>query len=164
MLDGKGIVGVRSKDDELINRFSSFLLKHFPKEKLRTRKVFGYVLTKEIYVCSYPLRKFFESTIKARITVLVDKQYAAPFFAGLLDGDGSIDVNSRMVYLAYGLRDKEEVEIDKKLLQYFGFDASINKSGKALKLNIHKPKNFLIFILPYVTLSRKRAKISEYLG
>ena len=69
-----------------------------------------------------------------------------------------------MVYLAYGLRDKEEVEIDKKLLQYFGFDASINKSGKALKLNIHKPKNFLIFILPYVTLSRKRAKISEYLG
>ena len=159
----KGIVGVRSKDDELINKFRTFLLKHFPKEKLRTRDVLGYGLTKEVYLCSYQLRKFFERILLDRDKIFVSKEYAAPFFAGLIDGDGSIDPKSRMTYIAYGLKDRKEVETDKKLLECLGFKSSINISGRALKLNIHKPKNFLIFILPYIVLSRKRGKISEYL-
>lgn len=157
----KGIVGIRSKDDEIIDRFTLFLLKHFPEQKLRTRTVLGYGLTKEVYVCSYPTRKLFEKTIPERNNM--DEKFLASFFAGIIDGDGSIDPKSRMTYIAYGLKDRKEIELDKKLLNKLGFSSSINRSGRALKLNIHKPKNFLKLIFPYMMLKCKREKISAYL-
>ena len=158
----KGIVGIRSKDDEIIYWFTEFLLKHFPEEKLRTRKITGYGETKEVYVCSYQLRKLFEKTIEERKKI--PKKHLASFFAGMIDGDGSIDPRSRMAYIAYGLKDREEIETDQKLLEKLGFKSSVNKSGRGLKLNIHKPKDFLALISPYIVLKRKREKIAVYLG
>ena len=158
----KGIVGIRSKDSELIQKTKNVFLNYFPESKLRFREVIGYGKTNEVYLCSYQLRKFFEEKIRVRSHVF-SNQYAASFLAGIFDGDGSVDPKSRTSYIAYGWKDIEEIKVDKNYLKQQGFESSINKSGKAIKLNILKPTRFLELIFPHVVLPRKRDKIVEFL-
>ena len=80
----KGIVGLRSKDDSLLEAFRKFFKKLGLQSKERT--VIGYGKTKEVYVCSMPLRRIFEWARKNRLKLFGKRELILAYVAGLFDG------------------------------------------------------------------------------
>ena len=132
-------IGLSNTDVSLIRRFSEYLLRRFPKERLRLRSYipvsseksqiynFGIVdkisccsvrkarqISYHLYVNSRPLlREFRESR---RNLANIESEFVIPYIAGRFDGDGSIgkDIKRdfRITYTS-----KPEAEIDKSLLE-----------------------------------------------
>lgn len=154
----KGVVGIRSKDKILLDKFQNIMLRYFPKEKMRSRKITsGYSDTEETYVCSTELQRYLENLISNR--EMLSQELAYSFLAGFLDGDGSVDGKKSMLYYCYGLKDVKEAQRDKKFLEKFGYETSLLKSGKAWKVFVLKPKYFAEKIIQYVVLDRKRKEL-----
>jgi intein/homing endonuclease len=84
----KGIVGLKNKDEELLEVFRNFIKKM--KLEAKERIVKGYGVTKEVYCCSMPLRRIFEYVSANRVKIFSSKQLILPYLAGIIDGDGSV--------------------------------------------------------------------------
>lgn len=160
----KGIVGIRSKDSELLTHVSEILENYFDKAKLRKRDIkTGFSPTSEVYVCSCVLRRRIEALINERNSVFDKRDDAtASFLAGLFDGDGSASFEKRTLYFAYGLRDEKEVLQDRKMIENLGFYCSITKAGRGMRLNVLKPTDFARFIYHFVFLERKKLQLSDF--
>ena len=148
----KGIVGLRSKDDSLLEAFRKFFKKLGLQPKERT--VIGYGKTKEVYVCSMPLRRIFEWARKNRLKLFGKRELILAYVAGLFDGDGSSGDKSHLV-IFYGKNEMDDVKKDKELIWRLGFRVSIKEKENHIRLYILKPKRLINMILPYVKLKRK---------
>lgn len=153
----RGVVGIRSKDLALIQKFDRIMMRYFPPKTLRHREIEGYSKTLEGYVCSTRLARFLSSVHDSRESL--PKNLAASFIAGFFDGDGSASGENSSLYCCYGLKDLEEALRDKAFFEQLGFEVSLLKSGKAWKNHVLKPRRFAEFILPFVTLERKRKEL-----
>lgn len=104
-------VGLSNVDTELLSRFEKFLLKRFPKERIKFNN-------HHLYVNSRPLLREFVAA-KRNLERLRGKEIINSYLAGRFDGDGSIDKNLRNdCRIVYGRR--REAEIDRKLLRKVG--------------------------------------------
>ncbi|MGD0976682.1 MAG: LAGLIDADG family homing endonuclease [Minisyncoccia bacterium] len=86
-------IGLTNIDRDLITRFRKFLLKIFPKERLKLdmytdgkRKHTGY----KLYVNCRPLLRIFKTFRDATERKLTDTENIKAYFAGRFDGDGCI--------------------------------------------------------------------------
>ena len=131
-------IGLSNIDPELVRRFSKYLLKKFPAERLRLR----------VYVCDGDsadkalIREFISvsylKAVKARHTAYhtyvnsrsllrefikernerlkIEKDFILPYIAGRFDGDGSVAKDLKSDFrIAYG--SYNDAECDKTLLQ-----------------------------------------------
>ena len=160
----KGIVGVRSKDNILLEIFRKFLLKLglTPKERIVT----GYGKTKEVYACSMPLRRIFEWLIENRVELFSNNpELILAYLAGVIDGDGSFirDKKKLILRIFYGKREIEEATKDKLLLRHLSINPTItipaNKSRKVIILTVRN-ENFFFKVKNFIQLERKLSKIS----
>lgn len=137
-------IGLSNINEELLETFSSFLLKIFPKERLRirayyppeienpkvpkkvseiTRSIVYYPLSKakhiscHLYVNSRPLLRIFK-TAREKIRD-IDIKAIPSYIAGRFDGDGSVnktkDKDFRIIYGNY-----KEAKDDRELLRKIG--------------------------------------------
>ena len=151
----KGIVGLRSKDEELLNIFRKFF-EHTLKMKAKERIVIGYGLTKEVYICSMPFKRILEFVSKNRLEIFMDSRIILSYIAGLIDGDGSTGGMAHFV-IFYGKREKEEAEIDRKLILSLGFNTTLKEKENHLRLYILKPHGLLQKLANFLVLKRKLA-------
>jgi hypothetical protein len=119
----KGIVGLRSKNETLLETFEEFLKKI--KLKVKKRVVNGYSKTKEVYTCSMPLRRIFEALISNRVNIMSNNSsLVTAYIAGVLDGDGTSSNSRSDTRLYYGIKEIEEAKIDAILIQKLGFNVT----------------------------------------
>ena len=146
-------IGLSNVDSDLILKFKKFLKRFFPEERIKFNR-------DHLFVNSRPLLREFISA-KKKLENLKNPEIIRAYFAGRFDGDGSIDKNlrndCRMVYSR-----KNEVEIDKKLLEKIGIANTkiyYYKSAKTFCLYISRfeADNFLRKILPYSSKLQKLA-------
>jgi hypothetical protein len=164
-------IGISNIDPELVVRFSRFLVRQLPPERLRLR-VYHVIgcdpdprvlrLTSRIsvrpaskmkhtayhlYVNSRPLVRHF---LLARRTLhLLPDEYVGPYFAGRFDGDGSFGDTPR---IAYGSRD--EAQQDTRLLSRVGIvETSVlyYKKANEFCIYVHKSawQRFESLLAPY---------------
>ncbi|MBI3413476.1 MAG: hypothetical protein HY051_05355 [Candidatus Aenigmarchaeota archaeon] len=149
----KGIVGLISKDEELLNVFRKFFELKL-KMKAKERVVIGYGLTKEVYVCSMPFRRILEFVSQNRLEMLKDSRIILSYIAGLIDGDGSTGGMAHLV-IFYGKKEKEDAEKDRKLILSLGFNTTLNEKENHLRLYILRPSKLLQKLTEFIVLKRK---------
>jgi len=156
----KGIVGLRSKDEILLEAFRNFIKK--VGLEVKERIVRGYGVTKEVYCCSMPLRRIFEYVSANRLSLL-KKGVIPAYIAGLIDGDGTIvnEKGKKIIKIFYGKRDKKDAETDRKLLEKINIKATLTilKSRNLIVLTIRELSLISKLIFPFLMLKRKRVKI-----
>ncbi len=160
-------IGISNNNLDIINRFHTFLLGSFEKDRIKVRVYFpvgskiniklyqrfsnhivSYPMEKcsrpalQLYVNSRPLLRLFRQA-RNSILDLRKKLNISAYFAGRFDGDGSIasDMRSdcRIVY-----SNLEEAKSDQELLQSAGFSKS--------KVYVYKKaKTFCLYISRYET-------------
>lgn len=87
-------IGLSNVDKNLIEKFSLFLLREFPQERLKLRlyhpdDALRRTLAYQVYVnCRPLLRKFRE--FKENPAGFITEDFIWPYFAGRFDGDGSV--------------------------------------------------------------------------
>jgi len=87
-------IGLSNTNKDLILKFSQFLLREFPRERLKMRLYYPdnalrRTIAYHIYVnCRALLRKFRE--LKENPATFITKDLIWPYFAGRFDGDGSV--------------------------------------------------------------------------
>src|SRR5581483_766252 len=87
-------IGLSNIDEDLIRKFSEFLLREFPEERVKLRRYYPddklrRTLAYHVYVnCRPLLRKFKE--LKENPAAFITQDWIWPYFAGRFDGDGSI--------------------------------------------------------------------------
>ena len=109
-------IGLSNTDHDLIERFRRFLMKLFPKERIRYNN-------DHLFVNSRPLLREFVRG-KNNLKELRSREIIKAYVAGRFDGDGSVkkDLRSdcRIVYTT-----RKEAEVDKMFLKKIG----INKTS-----------------------------------
>lgn len=162
-------IGITNVDWKLVKRFSDFLEKFFPKERIKLRvyhplgKESGVVasvkypmrLAKQVayqlYVNSRPLLRLFQHA-ESKVATLPTKNIMA-YFAGRFDGDGSIDKNLRNdLRIVYS--NLAEAKRDENLLAKIGnFKTKVYKYRKArtyvLYISRHCARSFFDGISPH---------------
>lgn len=140
-------IGITNIDVRLVERFREFLLKDFPKSRLRLRiyhshgiqpdkNVFRHLSTT---IVSYPMRKSARVALqlylnsrpllrlmrmsRKNVALMSNREQVAAYFAGRFDGDGSVNADAK-TYCRIAYSTKEEAEIDQKLLAKIGIDIS----------------------------------------
>ncbi len=151
----KGIVGLRSKDNELLDTFRKFFEERIGM-KSKERTIVGYGETREVYVCSMPLRRILEFVSQHRQEFLDDSKTILSYIAGLVDGDGSTGGMSHLV-IFYGKQEKYEAEIDRKLILSLGFHTTLIEKKNHLRLYILRPRGLLKELSKFIVLKRKLA-------
>jgi len=157
----KGIVGLRNKDEILLEEFRKFFNKLGLQSK--ERSVLGYGKTKEVYVCSMPLRRIFEWVAEKRIELLgKDKKLILAYLAGVIDGDGTFISDKRKIIIRifYGKNELADVKRDKVLLSCLGIASRITfpKNRKMLILSV-RDQQFLLSVSKFLRLKRKADKV-----
>ena len=150
--NAKGIVGVRSKDEDLLESFRKFIEKM--KLDVKERIVKSYGTVKEVYCCSMPLRRIFEYVAKNRDKLFSEKRMILSYLAGIIDGDGSTGGNSHLV-IFYSPGELEDAKIDSQLIKKLGFDTTIKIKDNHIRLYILKPSKLIKDLLPFIILKRK---------
>ena len=148
----KGIVGLRSKDDILINKFKCFIQKLELEAKERTVK--GYGITKEVYCCSMPLKRIFEFVSNNILDMLKLDKIKLAYLAGLVDGDGSTGGLAHLL-IFYGLNKIKEAEKDSQLINSLNFKTTLKVKTNHLRLYILKPNQMLKHLSQFLILKRK---------
>lgn len=124
-------IGITNVDKRLVDRFSLYLKRFFPEERLKlrvyrplgemplTKKTKSYPMrlakqdAYQLYVNSRPLLRAFQNAEK-RVSNL-ESEFILAYFAGRFDGDGSIDQNLRND-LRISYSNRQEAEVDQQLL------------------------------------------------
>jgi intein/homing endonuclease len=149
----KGIVGVRSKDNVLLETFRNFIRRI--KLEIKERTVKGYGKTKEVYCCSMPLRRIFEFITENRLKLLKQqKNLILAYLAGIVDGDGSSGDLSHLV-IFYNLNERKDAKKDAKLINLLGFKTALKIKKNHIRLYILQPLNLIKKLRPFILLKRK---------
>ena len=150
-------IGLSNTDQDLIEKFSQFLLRAFPKERLKLRLYYPdnalrRTTAYHVYVnCRPLLRKFRELKENPAIFITVDLIW--PYLAGRFDGDGSVAGDfHRDCRIVYGAA--KEAENDAAFLKLLGFQKMKIYHYKAartfcLYVSRYEADTFLNGIYPY---------------
>ncbi len=159
----KGVVSINNKNNKLLQTFREKSLNNFDitESKFRKRILKGYGISKELYFTRLPVRKFIENKLFKR-KEFNDKQKLA-YFAGRFDGDGNVSAKSSVICIYYAHKEKRDAILDKEMLIDLGFDCSIERGKKILRLRIRQPRFFTSSILLYVKHPRKVREIEKLL-
>lgn len=159
----KGVVSIVNTNQEILKNFQKVSLKNFDitGSKFRKRELRGYGLSWDIYFTRLPARRFLEQLLLAREKLSKKKKLA--YLAGRFDGDGNAHAGSSTMCIFYGHNEKSDAEVDARLIQSLGFDASIEKSKKVLRLRIRKPRYLASKIVSFVKHPRKKQNLREIL-
>ena len=164
-------IGLTNTDANLIEKFRMFLLRYFPKERIKMRiysrdSSFYYLKNAikpayQIYVNSRVLLRCFKNAKKNPKLFLNDAKSISAYFAGRFDGDGSINRDLRSdLRIVYG--NKEEAEKDSILLKELGITSKIYfyKSARTFVLYIlrNESEKFLNMITPFTLKLKHRKK------
>ena len=104
-------IGLSNTDKDLIKRFNNFLLRIFPKERIRFNR-------NHLFVNSRPLLREFRLA-KTKLSDLTKIKSIRAYIAGRFDGDGCINKNLKKdCRIVYGY--KNEAELDQDLLRRIG--------------------------------------------
>ncbi len=156
----KGVFGIRNKNPELLNATRDFL-----KEldmNVKERSVQGFSLTQEVYCCNSELRRIFEGLKKDRLEILVmNPMFAFAYFAGLIDGDGSVYGSKSSLRIYFGKNELCEAQTDSKILSKFGFGTTIKQNPKIVTMYILKPRKIAPNLLPFVKSSHKLNELKK---
>lgn len=145
-------IGLSNTDKDLIQRFQKFLLKIFPRDRIRFNR-------DHLFVNSRPLLREFSNARTQLEELMKRKEIIKAYFAGRFDGDGSIDKNLRSdCRIVYGNR--KETELDQKLLTRIGINNTkiyYYKTAKTFVLYIsrYEAEKFISNILTYSTKLQK---------
>lgn len=129
-------IGLSNVNTDLIKKFSEFLLRLFPQNRLKLRvyKPDSYKRRQtayHVYVNSRPLLRRFKIW-KENPSLSITKKYILPYFGGRFDGDGSVAKDfykdCRIVYGSL-----REAEQDFALLKQIGFKKAKIYQYKAAK-------------------------------
>ena len=146
-------IGLSNIDDDLIRRFKNFLLRIFPKERIKFNR-------HHLFVNSRPLLREFRKA-QERIKDLSEVNLIKSYFAGRFDGDGCINKNLRKdCRIVYG--NKSEAELDQNLLKRIGVIKTkiyYYRTSKTFCLYIYRGEapRFVKEIYPYSTKLQKLA-------
>lgn len=150
-------IGLSNTDRDLIEKFSQFLLRAFPKERLKLRLYYPddalrRTMAYHVYVnCRSLLRKFKE--LKENPATFISVDLILPYLAGRFDGDGSVAKDfhrdCRIVY-----SNAKEAEGDSAFLKMIGFQKMKIYRYKAartfcLYISRFETDEFLQRIYPY---------------
>ena len=124
----KGVVGLRNKQDALLDAFEKFLKKRGLKVKWRT--IMGFSKTKEVYTCNSSLRREFESVFLNRNNLGHNGKLS--YFAGRIDGDGTVDAKYSHVRIYYSHKEGLEALEDSEILRSMGQDAIVRYYNEIL--------------------------------
>lgn len=138
-------IGITNIDIRLVEKFREFLLKEFPKSKLRLRMyhpksiepdiaqfrhlstdIVSYPMRKsaqialQLYVNSRPLLRLIQSSRK-NVGIMSDREQIAAYFAGRFDGDGSVN-SDRKTYCRIAYSTEAEAKMDQALLAKIGYE------------------------------------------
>ena len=156
----KGIVGIRNKNEKLLTYFKNFIEELGLQAKIREIK--GYGITKEVYVCSMPLRRIFEYISEHRLEIL-NEDLIPSYFAGLIDGDGTIirDKRKEILRIFYSKKEEKDIQIDKKLLEKIGVTSKITmcSTRNLMILTVREMRKFGELLLPFILTERKLQKL-----
>lgn len=178
-------IGLSNKDDELLEKFSLFLLNDFSRDRLKIRAYYPLemkspkisdklsVITQNlvyypslkarqischVYVNSRPLLRIFKS---ARDKIQqINPKVIIPYIAGRFDGDGSINkIKYRDFRILYG--NYKEAERDRRLLKKVGIHKSkIYHYRQArtfcLYVSRYETKDVIELLLPFSTYLQRR--------
>lgn len=151
-----GSIGLSSTNQELLDRFSTFLnrvcpfhplkIRLYPVKEGEKRKQ----LAKHVYVSCRWLTRLFLSLKIGRLNV--PNRFIIPYLSGRIDGDGHVDHKHRSgIRIAYG--SKFDAERDKNLLlAYRRESVSLYRYERAGTWVIYLKKKFLERILPELRL------------
>ncbi len=156
----KGVVSLNNKNQNILDTFVKFSLKNFDitDSKIRRRKIFGYGISNEVYFTRLPARRFLENMFKNRSQLKRENLLA--YFAGRLDGDGTVDSKNSILCYYYGLNEIEQLKTDEKILKNLGYKTSHGSCGKkALRMRVLKPRVFAKHILEFVNHPSKKENI-----
>ena len=152
----KGVVGVRNKDGVLLDAFRGFLESR--KLGVKSRDVFGFSKTSEVYTCNSALKREFERAFARRACLSLNERLA--YFGGRIDGDGTVDAKSSHMRIYYSHKEAVEASEDAEMLRSIGQDAIV-KYYNVPTLCIRRPRNFAKIILRFVRSERKRKELLE---
>lgn len=155
----KGVVAIVNTTEKLLETFKRFSLRNFDitKSRFRKRIIRGYGESTEVYFTRLPVRRFIEQLISTRYNF--SKRNKIAYLAGRFDGDGNAHGESSTMCYFYSPREKEDAEIDKKIIEELGFDTAIKFGNKVIKIRILKPRFFASKIMPYVQHPNKRKNL-----
>ena len=151
----KGVVAIVNTTPELLGTFKEFSLNNFDinESKFRHRIIRGFGEAHEVYFTRSPVRRFIEETISKRIKL--SKKNKLAYLAGRFDGDGNASGKSSSVCIFYGYKEKQDANIDKKIIEDLGFEVVLSEEPKIIRLRILKPRYFVKAIMPYVRHNKK---------
>ncbi|GEM_PF-2900688 len=159
----KGVVSIVNTEQELLKGFRRISLKNFDitGSKFRKRELRGYGLSWDVYFTRLPARKFLEELLQAREKL--SKKNKLAYLAGRFDGDGNAHAESSTMCIFYGYNEESDAKLDLRLIKSLGFDASIEKNKKVLRLRIRKPRSLALQIVNFVKHPRKKQHLREIL-
>jgi len=161
-------IGLTNVDEDLIEGFRKFLLRHFPEDRIKmrvySRGFSRYYLKKatrpayQLYVNSRSLLRYFRIARRQPQQFLRAREAVTAYFAGRFDGDGSVANDNRSdLRIVYGTR--EEAEGDAILLQQIGITPKVYtyRQAKTFALYISRfdAEKFLSSIVRYSLRRRK---------
>ena len=160
----KGVVSLVNTKQELLETFRKNCLKNFDiaESRFRQRTLRGYGISTELYFTRLPARRFLESLLKKRESFSKDNKLA--YLAGRVDGDGSVGVKSSNLCIFYSLKEKEDAEMDNKIIQTLGFKSKLSFENKFIRLNILKPRFFAKKIFPFIIHEKKSMNLKLLLN
>lgn len=148
----KGIVGLRNTSENLLNLFENFI--RSLDLEVKKRQVKGYGITNEVYCCSMPLRRIFEyvSDKKFEIFQNVSTDVKLAYFAGLIDGDGSIQRKGSDIRIFYNITELKDAKTDSELLEILGVKTTMKIKNNHIVTHLLKSRNFAKSIKPFLGL------------
>ncbi len=151
----KGVVGIKNKDNTLLQKFVEIVEPMNLKIKFRT--VEGFSTTQDVYVCNSRLRREIENLFKLRSNL--SKEELLAYFGGRIDGDGTIDAKSSHIRIYYAPNEISEAQEDSEILKTFGIESVIKKYNVPT-LSIHKPRIFAAMIKNFVVSPSKKKQLN----
>ena len=155
----KGVVSIVNTNQELLKKFRTISLKNFDikSSKFRKREIRGYGVSFDVYFTRLPVRKFLEELLLTREKLSRKKKFA--YFAGRFDGDGNAHAESSTMCIFYSHNEKNDAELDSRIIRNLGFGANIEHNKKVLRLRILKPRFLAAKILEFVKHPKKKQNL-----
>ncbi len=156
----KGVVGIRNKNSKILKHVSDIF--ESLNVSIKKRTVQGYSITKEVYCCNSVLRRFIENFKDKRIEILSKKpELAHAYFAGVIDGDGSIYGKKSSLRIYYNKTEIKEARKDALLLRLLGYNSTIKLSKKIATLYILKPRKIAPNLLKFINANHKLRELKH---